>query len=442
MRHLTKHFSSAQIIIIGFAGVVLLGSLLLMLPFATRDGQGAGFADALFTATSAVCVTGLIVRDTATYWSEFGQAVILALIQIGGMGVITVAVAVTLISGKKISLKQRSTMQDAISAPQVGGIVRLTGFIVKASAAIEIIAALIMTPCFVREFGMAKGLWYGIFHSVSAFCNAGFDLMGVREQFSSITYYVDNPIVNITVILLIIVGGIGFITWEDIKNNRLHFASYRMQSKVILVVTALLIFIPSVYFFFCEFTDGSVWHRVISSVFQSVTTRTAGFNTVDLTSLSDDGVAVMIILMLTGGAPGSTAGGMKITTLAVLAGTMISVFARREHTHFFARRIDSDIIRNAVAVFMMYIILFLLGGLIISRVEAIPLLTCLFETASAVGTVGLTLGITPGLGMLSRTILVLLMYIGRVGGLTLIFAAVSPRKGNTARLPQEKMTVG
>lgn len=333
-------------------------------------------------------------------------------------------------------------MQDAISAPQVGGIVRLTGFIVKVSVAIEIIAALIMTPCFVRGFGMAKGLWYGIFHSVSAFCNAGFDLMGVREQFSSITYYVDNPIVNITVILLIIVGGIGFITWEDIKNNRLHFASYRMQSKVILVATALLIFIPSVYFFFCEFTDGSVWHRVISSVFQSVTTRTAGFNTVDLTSLSDDGVAVMIILMLTGGAPGSTAGGMKITTLAVLAGTMISVFARREHTHFFARRIDSDIIRNAVAVFMMYIILFLLGGLIISRVEAIPLLTCLFETASAVGTVGLTLGITPGLGMLSRTILVLLMYIGRVGGLTLIFAAVSPRKGNTARLPQEKMTVG
>lgn len=442
MRHLIKHFSSAQIIIIGFAGVILLGSLLLMLPFATRDGQGAGFVDALFTATSAVCVTGLIVRDTAAYWSEFGQAVILALIQIGGMGVITVAVAVTLISGKRISLKQRSTMQDAISAPQVGGIVRLTGFIVKVSAAIEIIAALIMTPCFVREFGMAKGLWYGIFHSVSAFCNAGFDLMGVREQFSSITYYVDNPIVNITVMLLIIVGGIGFITWEDIKNNRLHFTSYRMQSKVILVATALLIFIPSVYFFFCEFTDGSVWHRVISSVFQSVTTRTAGFNTVDLTSLSDDGVAVMIVLMLTGGAPGSTAGGMKITTLAVLAGTMISVFARREHTHFFGRRIDSDIIRNAVAVFMMYIILFLLGGLIISRVEAIPLLTCLFETASAVGTVGLTLGITPGLGMLSRTILVLLMYIGRVGGLTLIFAAVSPRKGNTARLPQEKMTVG
>ena len=211
MRHLIKHFSSAQIIIIGFAGVILLGSLLLMLPFATRDGQGAGFADALFTATSAVCVTGLIVRDTAAYWSEFGQAVILALIQIGGMGVITVAVAVTLISGKRISLKQRSTMQDAISAPQVGGIVRLTGFIVKVSAAIEIIAALIMTPCFVREFGMAKGLWYGIFHSVSAFCNAGFDLMGVREQFSSITYYVDNPIVNITVMLLIIVGGIALL---------------------------------------------------------------------------------------------------------------------------------------------------------------------------------------------------------------------------------------
>ena len=442
MGQIGKRLSSSQIIILGFAAVILLGSLLLILPFATKDGHGAVFTDALFTATSAVCVTGLVVQDTATYWSAFGHAVILTLIQIGGMGVVTVAIAISTFSGKQISLKQRSTMQEAISAHKVGGIVRLTGFIIKMTILFELLGALVMAPTFCKEFGFFKGVWYAIFHSISAFCNAGFDLMGIKAPFSSLTYFADNPVINIAVMVLIIIGGIGFLTWEDIKTNKHHIRRYRMQSKVILMTTALLILLPALYFFFFEFGNQPLGERVWSSLFQAVTPRTAGFNTADLTQISEAGSLLTIMLMLIGGSPGSTAGGMKTTTLAVMLSTAVSVFRRREHTHFFGRRISDDTVRNAATVFMMYLVLFLTGGFVISRVEGLPLLTCLYETASAIGTVGLTLGITPDLGIVSQIILIFLMYIGRVGGLTLIFSTVSGNRGNTARLPQEKLTVG
>ncbi len=437
-----KRLSSSQIIILGFAGVILFGSILLTLPFSTRDGHGALFSDALFTATSAVCVTGLVVQDTATYWSTFGQAVIIALIQIGGMGVVTVAIAISSFSGKQISLKQRSTMQEAISAHKVGGIVRLTGFIIKMTIFFELLGAVIMAPTFCKEFGVLKGIWYAVFHSISAFCNAGFDLMGAKTPYSSLTYFVDNPVINFVIMSLIIIGGIGFMTWDDIKVNKHHVRKYRMQSKVILITTVLLILLPALYFFLFEFGDKPMGERIWSSLFQSVTPRTAGFNTADLTLISETGTAITIMLMLIGGSPGSTAGGMKTTTLAVLFSTAISVFRRREHTHFFGRRVNDDTIRNAATILMMYVILFLTGGFLISRIESLPLLTCLYETASAIGTVGLTLGITPNLGIASQIILIVLMYIGRVGGLTLIFSALSGNQGNTARPPQEKITVG
>ncbi|MGN0335582.1 MAG: TrkH family potassium uptake protein [Lachnospiraceae bacterium] len=437
-----KKLTSSQIIILGFAAAIILGSLLLMLPFSTHDGKGAVFTDALFTATSAVCVTGLVVQDTASYWSGFGQLVLLILIQIGGMGVVTAAAAIATASGRKINLKQRSLMQEAISAPKVGGIVRLTGFILKMTFIFEMAGALIMAPVFCKEFGILKGIWYGIFHSISAFCNAGFDLMGCKTPFSSLTYFVKHPVINLTVAALIVTGGIGFITWDDIGKNRLHFRKYRMQSKIILATTLILILAPAVYFFFFEFSDIPTAERIWSSLFQSVTPRTAGFNTVDLTLLSEAGLAIMILLMLVGGSPGSTAGGMKTTTLAVMFSTAISVFRRREHAQFFGRRIAEDAIRSAATVVTMYFTMFITGGLIISRLEGLPLQTCLFETASAIGTVGLTLGITPELGMVSRGILILLMYFGRVGGLTLVFAALTGKQGNTARLPQEKITIG
>lgn len=444
MIHKRPHFSSFRIIIFGFALMILTGSILLMLPVSSRMQGGAPFSDAVFTATSAVCVTGLVVRDTAVYWSEFGQFIIMLLIQIGGMGVVTTAVAVTMVSGKKIGLMQRSTLQEAISAPQVGGVVRLTGFIIKTSIMIELIGAAVMSTVFVKEFGILKGLWYSLFHSVSAFCNAGFDLMGVKEPFSSLTSFSAQPVINITVMLLIITGGIGFLTWEDIRTNKLHIKKYRMQSKIILTATAVLIFIPAVYFYFGEMGNlkMSQAERVLSSLFQSITPRTAGFNTVDLSTMSGAGQAIIIILMLIGGSPGSTAGGMKTTTAAVLLFSAAAVFRHRESTVCFGRRIAVEIVSRAATILVMYLALFLTGGIIISRIEAIPLSACLFETASAIGTVGLSMGITSSLGAVSKVILIMLMFFGRVGGLTLIFAAISNKSKINSQLPQEKVTVG
>lgn len=266
--------------------------------------------------------------------------------------------------------------------------------------------------------------------------------MGIEAPYSSLTSFIENPVINLSVMSLIILGGIGFMTWDDIKSHTCHIQKYRMQSKIILLTTSLLIVLPALYFFFLEFEHIPVGKRILISLFQAVTPRTAGFNTIDLTQLSEVGIAIMIILMLIGGSPGSTAGGMKTTTIAVLLSTAISVFRRREHTHFFGRRVDDDTIRNAATILMMYLTLFVFGGFIISRIENLPLLVCLFETASAIGTVGLTLGITPQLGILSRFLLIFLMYIGRVGGLTLIFSALSGNQGHTARFPQEKLTVG
>lgn len=413
-----------------------------MLPVSTQEGISTPFLDALFTSTSAVCVTGLVIHDTASYWSNFGQFIIILLIQIGGLGVVTVAGAFAILSGRKIGLMQRSTMQEAIAAPNVGGIVRLTQFILKTALAVELLGAALLFPVFYQEFGLIKGAWYALFHSISAFCNAGFDLMGIKAPFSSLTDYAGNPIVSLVVALLIVVGGIGFLTWEDIRSNRLNLRKYRMQSKVILTVTGILIVLPTIYFFFWEFADAPIGERFLLSFFQAVTPRTAGFNTADLTAMSETGQSMITILMLIGGSPGSTAGGMKTTTLAVLLASAAAVFRRRENPHFFNRRVSGETVTQAATIMMMYLILFLSGGLIISRLENLPVLTCLFETASAIGTVGLSLGITPQLGWISHLILIVLMFFGRVGGLTLIFAALSNIQGNSARLPQERITVG
>lgn len=442
LRRAGRRLTSFQIIISGFVFVILAGSLLLMLPVSTQGAGGASFQDALFTSTSAVCVTGLIVHDTASYWSVFGQAVILLLIQIGGMGVVTVAVAIAIVSGRKIGLMQRSTMQEAIAAPKVGGIVRLTGFILKMALVIELIGAAVMAPVFCQIFGVTRGLWYAIFHSISAFCNAGFDLMGIWKPYSSLTAFMVHPVINLTVMLLIIMGGIGFLTWDDIKAKRLKFRAYRMQSKIILAVTGLLIAAPAIYFYFGEFAGYPMDERFWGALFQAVTPRTAGFNTADLSCFSEAGTAVVIVLMLIGGSPGSTAGGMKTTTLAVLFASAFAVFHRREEAHLFGRRMSSEVIHSAAAILLMYLVLFLTGGMLISRMEELPFLPCLFETASAIGTVGLSLGITSDLGMFSRGILVLLMFFGRTGGLTLIFAAVSGSRGHGSKLPKEKITVG
>ena len=413
-----------------------------MLPISSSAGVVTPFDKTLFTATSAVCVTGLVVVDTGSYWSAFGQAVILLLIQTGGLGVITVVASFSMVSGRKISLMQRSTMQDAISAPKVGGIVRLTKFILQGTFLIELIGAVLMLPVFCRDYGW-KGIWMSVFHSVSAFCNAGFDILGTADQtFPSLTGYIANPLINLVIMLLIVIGGIGFLTWDDFCTNKWNLKRYRLQSKIILVTTAVLILLPAMFFFLSDFAGFSVGKRILASLFQSVTLRTAGFNTADLGAMNDSSKAIMILMMLIGGSPGSTAGGMKTTTIAVLILNAFATFGREAETEVFGRRFDNTVVKNAATIAILYFFLFFAGGIAISQIEQAALSDCLFETASAVGTAGLTLGITTKLGLVSHLILVVLMYLGRVGGLTLIYAAISVKIQSGAKRPLDKITVG
>ena len=425
-----NHMAPARIILIGFALLILAGALLLTLPISTRDGQGAAFFDALFTATSATCVTGLVVQDTALYWSGFGQAVILMLIQIGGMGVVTAAAAISMLAGRRIGLKERWVMQESISAPQVGGIVRRTRFILAVTLVLEGTGTLLLALRFCPEMGLFRGLWYAVFHAVSSFCNAGFDLMGAAgTPFVSLTGYAGDPLVNFTVMGLIVLGGIGFLTWGDVREHKWHLRAYCLQSKLVLAVTVALILLPALFFLLYElrlpqWQTLTLGEKVQGALFQAVTPRTAGYNTLDLSQLSEPSRLLITLLMLVGGSPGSTAGGFKVTTLAVFVLAARAVFRRRADLQCFGRRLPTETLRSAAAVLMMYLGLFLLGGMAICCVEDISLEAALFETASALGTVGLTLGVTPGLGGVSRLILIFLMYFGRVGGLTLIYAVL------------------
>ena len=444
MKLVNKQFriSSFQIIIGSFLAIILTGTILLMLPVSSRDGSMTHFSDALFTATSAVCVTGLVVRDTATSWSLFGRGCILALIQIGGMGTITLAVLVTHLSGRKLSLFQRSVLKDAVSSDQLDGLVHFTLFLLRGTLVVELLGALLLFPVFLRSHSLLQSLGFAVFHSISAFCNAGFDLTGEVQQFSSLTGYTGSILMNLTIMTLIVVGGLGFHTWHDIRDHKLNMRKYRLQTKLILTTTLILIFVPAIVFFFAEYGGLPLKERFLASFFQSVTTRTAGFNTTDFAAFSDSGKFISIILMLIGGSPGSTAGGMKTTTIAVLVLNAHGTFRHKDESSAFSRRISDQTVKIASTIFALYLALFVIGAMIISTVESLPLMTCLFETASAIGTVGLTLGITPQLGLLSRMILISLMYFGRVGGLTLIYAAVPSRRMRNQRMPLENVTVG
>ena len=437
-----KQFSSARIILFGFIIMIFVGASILSLPISSRSGEFTPFIDALFTATSASCVTGLIVYDTATHWSVFGKIIIIAMIQCGGLGVVTMLTVFTQVTGKKIGLRDRATLQSALSAPQIGGIVRLTSFIFKGTIIIEMIGALLMFPSFMKDFGVTKGIYYSIFHSISAFCNAGFDLMGDVSKFSSLTKYQSDIMINITIMLLILIGGLGFLIWKDIVDYRFDIKRYSTQTKIVLTMTFILVLFPSVLFFFTEFSTLDIKTRVLSSLFQAVTPRTARFNTIDYTKFSDNGIAMTIILMLIGGGSGSTAGGIKMSTIFILVATMCSVLKQDKEVAVFKKRIEPDIIKNAVAVFALDIFLFIVGSMIISGIEGFSLKETMFECASAVATVGLTLGITPHLGIISKILLICMMYFGRVGGITLIFAAVTPKKNGNARYPKDQVAVG
>lgn len=436
------HLTYPQMIILGFGAIIVFGALLLMTPFASQSGQWTPFINALFTSTSCVCVTGLIVYDTATYWSFFGQFVIIILIQIGGLGVVTVITSLALITGRRIGYLARSTLANSISISAVGGIIRLLQFICKITFMVEGFFALLMSFTFIPEFGLIKGIWYSIFHSISAFCNAGFDLMGVREPFSSLTSYVSNPIINISIMSLILIGGLSFSTWADIKEYKFNLHRYHMQSKIILLMTAILVVFPAIYFFFVDFTGMPLGTRFLASFFQSVTPRTAGFNTVDLTKMSESSIFLQIILMLIGAAPGSTGGGMKITTFFVLVTTSMAIFRNRSRTESFGRTIPETIVRNSATILMLYISLCIGAAMVISVIENVPMVTAMYETASAIATVGLTLGITRDLTIVSRIILIFLMFAGRIGGLTLIYGMFPFRNQCLGRYIEENVAVG
>lgn len=437
----------ARVITLGFAGIILLGALLLCLPIATKDGMGADFWDALFTSTSATCVTGLVLHDTFSYWSFFGQLVILSLIQIGGMGVITVAIVIFMLSGKRISLKQRVIMQESISISQNGGILRFTGFILRAMIVMEIVGAVVLAYRFIPRMGIGEGVWAGIFHSVSAFCNAGFDLMGQFRPYDSLCYYVADPLVNTVIILLIVIGGIGFLVWDDVYTHKLDFQHYRFQSKIVLLVSICLIVFPALFFFFYELSlpqwaGISLSERFWAALFQAVTPRTAGFNTIDQTALSPHSTLLTILLMLVGGSPASTAGGFKTTTLAVVLLCALSFMKRRSSVEVFGRRISQTVIFNAVTLVLIYTVAVLSASFFISIFDELPLINCVFEASSAIATVGLSAGVAAEASLPSRLILMALMYLGRIGSLTFIFAMQRTYRAPLSKKPIDHLTVG
>lgn len=449
-----RSISPMKLILGGYLAIILAGSFLLALPAATRGSEGTPFSDCFFTATSATCVTGLVRYDTFTHWSLFGQLVILGLIQIGGLGFMTVAILVMVLTRRKISLNQRSLMQNSISAPQIGGIVRMTMFIVGGVFTVELTGALLLSFVMVPRFGWARGIYFSLFHSVSAFCNAGFDLMGgTNGPFSSLTGlfsdFSDGAAwyASTVIMLLIFIGGLGFFVWYDVLHRKFRLRSLKLQSKMVLSISVGLVVAGALALAALEwnqplYADLSIGERIHASLFQSVSARTAGFNTVDLTKMSEGGLVVMIFLMFIGGSTGSTAGGMKTTTFWILCISVIVTFRRKKNIEMFGRRMEEGITRTASCVFMTYLLLGVGAGVIISAVEGLPFLTAFFESASAIATVGLTLGATPGLGMVSKMLLAFLMLCGRVGSITMLLAFSSDRRPANSRLPLEKVQVG
>lgn len=433
-------------IILGYFVIICLGAFLLCLPIASRGGQWTNYFDTLFTATSATCVTGLIVFDTYTYWSIFGQIVILIMIQVGGIGFMTLAISAMTLTKRKIGLRSRYTLQESVNAAQVGGIVRMTRFILIGTAFFEISGAVLLSFRFCPQYGFWKGVYFAVFHSVSAFCNAGFDLMGGSDPFSSLTQYASDPLVNVVIVLLIIIGGLGFFVWSDIKTNKFRFRRYKLHTKVVLVTTAALIVLPFLFLLFTERNNPNFNESprtyLLSALFQTVTTRTAGFNTADLTTISDAGILCMIFLMLIGGSPSSTAGGLKTTTLAMLIASLVSVLKKRKSITCFQRRINDNALLSIISIVALYVLLFFGCAMLICAFDSLSLKEAMFETASAIGTVGLTLGVTPTLGTASHFILMALMFFGRVGGLTLLLALHDQQSATPSKYPVENITIG
>ena len=437
------HLSTYQILVLGFAGLILSGVALLMTPYASKSGGTLRFVDALFTATSAVCVTGLVVVDTGTYFSVFGQSVILLLIQIGGLGVMTVATLVAVLSGKKINLKERLLIQEATNQLDLAGVVRLTLYIIRATLLVELVGGTILALRWFQDFGL-KGIYFGYWHAVSAFCNAGFDLFG---EYRSITGYVGDLTVNGVIASLIVVGGIGFPVVADLWNCR-QTRRFSLHTKVVLTTTVLLIVLGAGFIFVAEYGNAKTLSdlppadKVMASLFQSVTARTAGYNTVDIGLLREGTLLAIIFLMFVGASPSSMGGGVKTSTAAILFISLVGSVTGKRDPLAFGRQIPQQTVYKAFTIVTISVMLISLVTLTLSFTEAAPIFSLLFEVTSAFGTVGLSTGITPKLSDAGKVLITLTMFAGRVGTLTLLMAlALRPRK-ERLKYPEGKIVIG
>lgn len=436
-----------QMIALGFVGIILLGGVLLSLPAASRDGNSLPFIDALFTSTSATCVTGLVVYDTYTQFSLLGQIIILCLIQIGGLGFMTIATLFLMLARRKIGLVGRGVLKESVSAFHIGGIVRLIRRIILCVAIFEGFGAVLLFFCFAPQMGAVTGAYYAVFHSISAFCNAGFDLMGRFTPYTSLIPYQRDVLVNVTIMSLIVIGGLGFVVWDDIIEHKLHYTCYRLHTKIVLLSTVCLIAAGAVLFYIMEKGNTLAalqpMDKVLVSLFQSITPRTAGFNTVDMAALREGSVVWIMLLMLIGASPGSTGGGIKTTTVMVIMLATVSYIRNSNDINIFHRRLENNVLKRAYCSATIYILLAVSCILLLITMQALPVRDISFEVLSAIGTVGLSTGITRELNTLSRIIIILLMYSGRVGSLTLAMAITARLGSKTSfRNPEEKIIIG
>ncbi|MGB4438516.1 MAG: TrkH family potassium uptake protein [Sedimentibacter sp.] len=435
-----------EIIVFGTFGILLIGGLLLSLPISSRSGFSTPFLDSLFTAASAFCVTGLVIYDTYTHWSMFGQTVILLLVQIGGLGFMTVITLFSIFLRRKIGLKERRLLMESANTLKIGGIVLLVKKIIIRTIIFESIGATVLTLRFYGQMGLKEGIYNGIFHSVSAFCNAGFDLMGKYGQNSSLTSYSSDIAVNLTIMLLIIIGGIGFAVWDDVANNRLCFKKYQLHTKIVLVTTAVLIFGSALIFYILEDKHSMInmgfIEKITASLFQSVTTRTAGFNTINLNEMTEGSILVTMILMVIGGSPGSTAGGIKTTTFIILLIGAWTTAKQSNEITLFKRRLENDSLKKASAITVIYLFVAFISIMLISSMQEFSLVEIMFEVFSALGTVGLSLGITPSLNIISKIIITLLMYGGKVGVLSIAIVIAEKKEPSLLSRPLEKIIIG
>ena len=441
-----RQLSYVQTIALGFLTVIAAGTILLMLPAASQRGEATGLVTALFTSVSASCVTGLVLVDTATYWSGFGQAVIIVLIQLGGLGFMTIATLFSRLLRRRMSMRERGVMAESINTVRVGRIMEITSTIGLGTLIFELAGAVLLSIRFIPEFGLGRGLWYSVFHSISAFCNAGFDLMGVKEPFSSLVSYSDDALVSITIMLLIIFGGIGFLVWDDVRQKGLKWRRYDLQTKLVILTTLVLIFGGALLFFIIERNrmnaDMPLGEQILVSFFSAVTPRTAGFNSVDTAALSDASKLLTVILMFIGGSPGSTAGGIKTTSVAVVLIFLFSGIRGRRGAYVFGRRIPDDAMKRSGMIVSTNLMLALFGALVLCGTQSLPLADVLIEVFSAIGTVGMSTGITRELSTLSALVIALLMYCGRVGSVSFAMALLERRSDPPVTYPEEQVTVG